>query len=62
MRNAKTVGYSHGLTCISPEQAKDFAGKMIGAKLITKQTGEKGRVCNAVNIGSLLSAIINLCC
>jgi len=32
----------------SPEQAKDIAGKMIGANLITKQTGEKGRVCNAV--------------
>jgi succinyl-CoA synthetase beta subunit len=32
----------------SPEQAKEIAGKMIGAKLITKQTGAKGRICNAV--------------
>ena len=32
----------------SPEQAKDYASKMIGAKLITKQTGAGGRVCNAV--------------
>ncbi|KAF8350225.1 succinyl-CoA synthetase beta chain, SSC-beta [Amanita rubescens] len=32
----------------SAEQAKDLAGKMIGAKLITKQTGAAGRVCNAV--------------
>lgn len=32
----------------SAEQAKDFAGKMIGSKLITKQTGAGGRVCNAV--------------
>lgn len=32
----------------SPEQARKFAEQMIGHKLITKQTGEKGRICNAV--------------
>ncbi|KAL0579797.1 succinate--CoA ligase beta chain [Marasmius crinis-equi] len=32
----------------SAEQAKELASKMIGSKLITKQTGEAGRVCNAV--------------
>jgi len=32
----------------SPQQAWDYAGKMIGAKLITKQTGAAGRICNAV--------------
>ncbi|KAK7694369.1 hypothetical protein QCA50_001555 [Cerrena zonata] len=32
----------------SPEQAKDYASKMLGANLITKQTGAGGRVCNAV--------------
>ncbi|KAI9066673.1 succinate-CoA ligase [Trametes coccinea BRFM310] len=32
----------------NPEQAKDYASKMIGAKLITKQTGAAGRICNAV--------------
>ena len=32
----------------SPAEAKEFAGKMIGAKLITKQTGAAGRVCNAI--------------
>ncbi|KAG2023815.1 succinate-CoA ligase [Coprinopsis cinerea AmutBmut pab1-1] len=32
----------------SAEQAKDFASKMIGSKLITKQTGASGRICNAV--------------
>lgn len=32
----------------SPEQAKEIASKMIGSKLITKQTGEHGRICNAV--------------
>ena len=32
----------------SPSQAAEYADKMIGAKLITKQTGEQGRLCNAV--------------
>jgi len=32
----------------SPQQAQDFASQMIGSKLITKQTGAGGRVCNAV--------------
>ena len=32
----------------SPEQAEKFAGQMIGHKLITKQTGAAGRVCNAI--------------
>lgn len=32
----------------SPEQAEKFAEQMIGHKLITKQTGAGGRVCNAV--------------
>jgi succinyl-CoA synthetase beta subunit len=33
---------------LSPAQAKEFASKMLGAKLITKQTGAAGRECNAV--------------
>ena len=37
------------LTC-SPEEARELAGKMIGNKLITKQTGAGGRLCNAVMI------------
>lgn len=32
----------------SAEEAKTFASKMIGSKLITKQTGEAGRPCNKV--------------
>ncbi|KAF8922291.1 succinate-CoA ligase [Mucidula mucida] len=32
----------------SPEQAKDYASKMLGSKLITKQTGAAGRICNAI--------------
>lgn len=31
-----------------PTEAKMFAGQMIGHKLITKQTGERGRICNSV--------------
>ncbi|KAL4994793.1 hypothetical protein BDV10DRAFT_175973 [Aspergillus recurvatus] len=34
----------------SPTEARMFAGQMIGQKLITKQTGAAGRLCNAVFI------------
>lgn len=34
----------------SPEEAKEISSKMIGKKLYTKQTGEKGRICNQVFI------------
>ncbi|KAI5287591.1 Succinate--CoA ligase [ADP-forming] subunit beta, mitochondrial, partial [Ascosphaera acerosa] len=34
----------------SPTEAKMFASQMIGNKLITKQTGARGRPCNAVYI------------
>lgn len=34
----------------SAEEAGDIASKMIGDLLITKQTGEKGRICNSVMI------------
>jgi succinyl-CoA synthetase beta subunit len=33
-----------------PTEARMFAGQMIGHKLITKQTGARGRLCNAVYI------------
>ncbi|KAB0386057.1 hypothetical protein FD755_001013, partial [Muntiacus reevesi] len=32
----------------SPEEAKAVFSQMIGKKLFTKQTGEKGRICNQV--------------
>ncbi|KAL7977889.1 hypothetical protein Chor_010841 [Crotalus horridus] len=32
----------------SPQEAKEMAAQMIGKKLVTKQTGEKGRICNQV--------------
>ncbi|KAG6910601.1 hypothetical protein DXG01_009552 [Tephrocybe rancida] len=42
-------GFQGGVHMVdSPAQAKDFASKMIGSSLITKQTGAGGRVCNAV--------------
>ncbi|KAH8120559.1 succinate-CoA ligase [Phellopilus nigrolimitatus] len=42
-------GFQGGVHIInSPEQAREYASKMIGSKLITKQTGEKGRICNAI--------------
>ncbi|KAI8893776.1 hypothetical protein BC833DRAFT_615910 [Globomyces pollinis-pini] len=34
--------------CYSPEQARNYASKMLGHKLITKQTGAAGRPCNDV--------------
>lgn len=37
------------LAAYSPEQAQKYAEQMIGKKLITKQTGAAGRVCNAVS-------------
>jgi succinyl-CoA synthetase beta subunit len=37
----------------SPEEAKEIAGKMLNAKLITKQTGEAGRLCNAVMLAEM---------
>ncbi|KAL9081025.1 MAG: hypothetical protein Q9157_000341 [Trypethelium eluteriae] len=44
-------GFKGGVRVIySPTEAKILAEQMIGHKLITKQTGEKGRVCNSVYI------------
>ncbi|KAK6633313.1 hypothetical protein RUM43_000879 [Polyplax serrata] len=34
----------------SPQEAKAIASQMIGQYLITKQTGEKGRICNSVMV------------
>ncbi|KAI9688739.1 MAG: Succinate--CoA ligase [ADP-forming] subunit beta, mitochondrial [Bathelium mastoideum] len=44
-------GFKGGVRVIySPTEAKILADQMIGHKLITKQTGEKGRLCQAVYI------------
>ncbi|KAL1490462.1 hypothetical protein ABEB36_013151 [Hypothenemus hampei] len=34
----------------SPDEAEDIAGQMLNQYLVTKQTGEKGRICNAVMV------------
>lgn len=41
-------GLTERLLFYSPAQAKEYADKMLGHKLITKQTGAAGRICNAV--------------
>ncbi|THH32347.1 hypothetical protein EUX98_g1858 [Antrodiella citrinella] len=42
-------GFQGGVHVVeSPQQAKEYAEKMLGAKLITKQTGAAGRICNTV--------------
>ena len=40
---------SLSVTCsISIDEAVDYAKQMLGSRLVTKQTGEKGRPCNKV--------------
>ncbi|CAH1109103.1 unnamed protein product [Psylliodes chrysocephalus] len=44
-------GHKGGVCMVySPEEAEQVAGKMLGQYLVTKQTGEKGRICNAVMV------------
>ncbi|CAO3613461.1 unnamed protein product [Cunninghamella blakesleeana] len=44
-------GYKGGVKLFStPEEGKELASKMIGHRLITKQTGAEGKPCNAVYI------------
>ena len=52
-----TNGLKGGVrTIFSPSEASMYAGQMLGQKLITKQTGEQGRICNAVYIVERLYA------
>ena len=45
-------GFQGGVHLVeSPEKAGEFAGKMIGQTLVTKQTGEEGKLVNKVMIG-----------
>lgn len=44
-------GFKGGVRVVySPREASILADQMIGHKLITKQTGERGRICNSVYI------------
>ncbi|KAK3742873.1 hypothetical protein QZH41_020407, partial [Actinostola sp. cb2023] len=48
-------GFKGGVKIVfSPEEAREVASRMLGKKLITKQTGEQGRICNegVVLVGS----------
>ena len=45
-------GFHGGVHLVdSPEKAGEFAGKMLGQTLVTKQTGEEGKLVNKVMIG-----------
>jgi len=45
-------GFQGGVHLVnSPEQAAEVAGKMIGQTLVTKQTGEAGKLVNKVMVG-----------
>lgn len=49
-KGAFTSGLKGGVKlAFSPEEVKDLASQMIGNKLVTKQTGEGGRICNSVS-------------
>lgn len=44
-------GYKGGVKIVfSPEEVREASSKMIGEYLVTKQTGEKGRICNTVMV------------
>uniref|UniRef100_A0A6P7FPV7 Succinate--CoA ligase [ADP-forming] subunit beta, mitochondrial-like n=1 Tax=Diabrotica virgifera virgifera TaxID=50390 RepID=A0A6P7FPV7_DIAVI len=44
-------GFKSGVRmAFTPEEVEDIAGKMLGQYLVTKQTGEKGRICNLVMV------------
>lgn len=48
-------GFKGGVhICYSPERAADIAEKMIGEYLVTKQTGERGRLCSKALISERL--------
>lgn len=50
-RGAFKNGLKGGVRLVfSPEEAGDISGKMINQILVTKQTGEAGRICNKVMV------------
>jgi len=43
------TGFKGGVHMVSsPQEASDIASKMLGKRLITKQTGAEGRPCDTV--------------
>lgn len=50
-RGAFKNGLKGGVRLVyTPQEASDIAGKMINQILVTKQTGEAGRICNKVMV------------
>ena len=47
---SERIVYSYKKIVCSADLAKDYASKMIGSKIFTKQTGESGRICNKVMV------------
>lgn len=44
-------GFKGGVRMVeTPEEAAEVADKMLGQLLVTKQTGEAGRICNSVMV------------
>ena len=51
-------GFQGGVHLVgSPEEAREVASNMMGSKLITKQTGEEGRICNKLLVVEKLKII-----
>ena len=48
-------GFQGGVHLCKTEEVESFASKMIGKKLITKQTGEEGKPCNSVLVAKRFS-------
>lgn len=44
-----TCTFTRALRLRRPAQVQDFASKMLGGKLITKQTGPEGQLCSKVS-------------
>lgn len=50
MQHVFKMGREILLIAYRSEEAKSLAGQMLGKLLITKQTGEGGRICNGVMV------------
>lgn len=48
-------GFQGGIHLCKLDQVADFTSKMIGKKLITKQTGPEGKICNSVLVAKRFS-------
>lgn len=49
LRFLPAYAFTQPILLVSPKQAKQISENMIGSRLITKQTGAAGRICNTVS-------------